>query len=107
MRNLKYINQLTEDQLIELIKIFTGDTYRELLDLVIEEDKIDVIVRVEEEDSECEEGYLSLEDSYTLFDYDVKIWDYYCSNKADLIRQYREKLLNRFGNQYALDYLLG
>lgn len=107
MTKLKYISQLSDEQLIELVKIFAGDEYRELLDLYKCDEKIDVTIRVELDDDENEEGFISLEDSYTLYDYDVKIWDYQCNNKKELIRKYREKLLNMFGNQYALDFLLG
>jgi hypothetical protein len=106
MEKLKYISQLNDEQILDLIKIFTKDDYRELLYLDRYEEEIEVTIRIELDDDENEEGYISLEESYTLYDYDVRIWDYLCTNKRELIKKYRKMLLDMFGNQYALDYLL-
>lgn len=107
MGELKYISQLNDKQILELIKIFAMDTYRELLHLDRYEERIVVTIRVELDDDENEGDYISLEESYILYDYDVAILDYQCNNKKELIKKYRESLLSKFDNQYALDYLLG
>lgn len=103
---MKYINKLNDEQLLELISIYAKSSFKRLLSIDRNNDGIEIDIEVELEDDESEEGFLLLEERYTLYDYDVTIWDYQCNNEIELLREYRQKILGWFGNQYALDYLL-
>ena len=45
------------------------------------------------------------EDNYVLTDFDIKIVDW-MGNEEKYLIQYRNKMLNWFGEQYAIDFLL-
>lgn len=104
---MKYISLLSKSQLINLVKIYTKSSFKELLEINTGENGIEITVIVELDDDESDNGKITLEESYTFYDYDVKIWDYQANNRKELLHKYRLELLNHFGNQYALDYLLG
>lgn len=104
---MKYINLLSSDQLMKLVKIYTKTDFKELLEINTGENGIEITVMVELDDDESDDGKITLEESYTFYDYDVKIWDYQANNRKELLQKYRREILSCFGNQYALDYLLG
>ena len=102
---MKYLSQLSRDEIIELVKVFTEDTFQRVVEMRETDTGIDITVEVKLEDDERECGYIILEETYTLEDYHVRIWDYYTINFREMLSEYRKKLLDKFGKEYALDYL--
>ena len=104
---MKYVNKLNHNKILELVKIYTGDSFRSLVELTSTEDSIEVTVEVEvEDDRDDGKTRILLEESYVLYDYDVEILDYYTTEEKELLRMYREKNAKPFWEEYALDYLL-
>lgn len=105
---MKYINQLEDADIIEMAKGYAWGTFKELVSVNKFEDRIEVLLisECEDDEPECEGEMITLEDAFTFYDYDFKIWDYQANNKPHMTAVYREKLLKRFGEQYAIDYLL-
>lgn len=103
---LKYINQLNDNQLLELMKPYISDGFRKLISIDKYDDNIIIYVEIELDDDEYEGEKMIVEDGYELYDYDVRIYDYQATNENELLKKYRQYLLNYFENQYALDYLL-
>lgn len=103
---MKYINQLSNNQLLKLMKPYISSGFRKLISIDRYDDNIRIYVEIELDDDEYEDKKIILEDGYELYDYDVKIYDYHAINKNKLLKEYRQWLLDHFGNQYALDYLL-
>lgn len=87
-----YITKLTDNQIKELIKTY-ADGYTEIT-ITRHKDNIDVDLIYED-----------LPESYILYDYTVEVYDWDDSD-TDCLKKYREKMLEFFGNQYAIDYLL-
>lgn len=105
---MKYINQLNDEQIVELVKIYCGENeFRRVSSFNRDDNEIDITVEIEFEDDDTGET-VNCEDSYTLKDYNVIVhsWSGDESAKKCLIL-YRQWLLNKFGNQYAVDYLVG
>lgn len=104
---MKYINQLDDLELVELIKDYIWGEFKKVVEVRRDIDNgcIDMILMSESEDDEAEDGTLILEDMYTLTDYDVKVWDFQLNESKRLRNDYRSKLFNKFGNEYAVDYL--
>ena len=46
-----------------------------------------------------------LPESYTLYDYNVTVYDW-DDTDTDCLNNYRKKMMEYFGTQYAIDYLL-
>lgn len=87
-----YITKLTDNQIKELIKTY-ADGYTEI-SIIRHEDNVDVNLIYED-----------LPESYVLYDYTVEVYDW-DDRDTDCLKKYREKMLDFFGHQYAIDYLL-
>lgn len=91
---MNYVRHLSNDQITELMNIYaphhTDLKYR------IEGNHIRISLR-------DQFGY---EDNYIIDDYNVDVIDW-MGNEDKYLKQYRQKMLNWFGNQYAINYLLG
>ena len=106
---MKYLNQLTDDELKEVYALFLCDGGIVVsVDIERYEDFIELNGFVKEPDVdnnfETEDGYIEVEDDYTLTDYTVRAHHhsggYYCQKK------YREYMYKKFKGKYAKDYLL-
>lgn len=91
---MKYISQLTPDQIKEVMEIYSPSHTE--LDYTLTDYSLDVSVR-------CKEG---IEENYVINDYDVEIYDW-MGGEAVYLRRFRVKMLSWFGKHYAIDYLLG
>lgn len=89
---MKYASKFTSEQIKEVMEIYspchTDLEYR------FTERHIAVSLRDRE----------GIEESYDIEDYDVAIYDWMGS--GDYLLRYRKKMLEWFGEQYAIDYLL-
>ena len=90
---MSYISKLNDSQIRELCEIYASKFTD--LEYKIRDEYIDVYLR----DSE------GLEDNYVFRDFDVSIIDWMASNEFEYLKRYREKMLEWFGNQYAIDFL--
>ena len=88
-----YIHKLSNDQIKELMKCYTPD-YTDI-DIVRHSDFIDVELIVDD-----------IPENYTLYDFTVEVYDW-DDSQTDCLHDYRAKMLEYFGSQYAIDYLLG
>ena len=88
----KYITKCSNEQIKQLMKCYADYT-----DIVItrRSDCIDIELTVD-----------GLPEIYIMYDYAVEVYDWDDTNTNCLL-DYRKKMLKFFGNQYAIDYLLG
>lgn len=107
---MKYANKLTDEELKKLYQLFTDSnaTIKELN--IIRDDRsisLEGIVGIPEYDEELlkenPNATIVIDDDYEITDYDVK--EYHHS--GDCTPDYRKWMYNKFGNEYAVDYLLG
>ena len=107
---MKYANKLSDNQLKELYQLFT-DSDAKIIELNIfrYDDKIalDGIIEIPEFDKEIlrdnPNEIIQIDDDYEIDDYCVKV--YHHSGYCDKI--YKKWMYEHFGNEYAIDYLLG
>ena len=91
---MKYVNKLTDEQIKEILQ-----------NIYFKKSNI--------ESKEYFEDCLTVEisnlynDRFDLTDYDISAIDFYISNEYEINIEYRKKMLEYFGEQYAIDYLLG
>lgn len=90
---MKYISQLSAEQVKDIMEIYSP--LHTDLKYSLSERYLNVSVR-------DQEGY---EDNYSVNDFDVQVFDW--MGEGDYLKRYREKMLFWFGEQYAIDYLLG
>ncbi|MGG0667733.1 hypothetical protein ABE073_04305 [Lederbergia citrisecunda] len=89
---MKYISKLSPEQIKDVMEIYSPkhtDLKYELRERYISISLYD------------QEG---IEETYDIEDYDVAIYDW--MGKGDYLLRYRKKMLEWFGEQYAMDYLL-
>ena len=88
----QYITRCSNEQIKQLM-----NCYADYTDIIITRrtDCVDVELTVD-----------GLPETYTMHDYDVDVYDWDDTN-TDYLLRYRKKMLKFFGNQYAIDYLLG
>lgn len=104
---VKYLSQLSDDEVVELIKPLAFGKFVELDFLKRYGSHLEVCIISECEHEDEEEKYtITLDDLYYLNDYSVKTYDYQRSDEKEIIREYRHKLFRRFGDEYARDFLL-
>lgn len=89
-----YIHKLSDDQIKELMKCYAPD-YTDI-DIVRPSDCIDVELTLDD----------GITEKYVLYDFNVDVFDW-DDRDTDCLHNYRVKMLEYFGNQYAIDYLLG
>lgn len=107
---MKYVNRLTNKDLEKIYKLFieedaiidelniTKNNYSVILEgfIKVKEWKEDIL-------KENPNATVIFDDDYELTDYDVKVY----SHSGNVTKLYRKYMYNKFGNQYAIDYLLG
>lgn len=107
---MKYVNQLTDDELREIYSLFLCDGGEVVsVNITKHDDCIDLCGIVREPDTDnqfdTKDGFLELDDDYTLTDYYVKVYHHsggvYCQKK------FRQWMYKRFKTRYARDFLLG
>ena len=107
---MKYANKLTDEELKEIYQLFTNSDAT-IKELNITRDNRSISLEGVVEIPEYEEELLKenpnativIDDDYEITDYDVK--EYHHS--GDCTPDYRKWMYERFGNEYAKDYLLG
>lgn len=103
---MKYANRLTDDDLMELYKIFAGDG-AEIVSLDITRSKngiaLEGFIKIPDDEEGSEDGMIEVDDDYEITDFDVRIYHH----SGNLTKEYRTFMYKRFGNEYAKDYLLG
>lgn len=87
-----YIHKLSDGQIKELMRCYAPD-YTDI-DIIRNSDSIDVELIVDD-----------IPENYVLYDFTVEVYDWDDSG-TDCLQNYRKKMLEYFGNQYAVDYLL-
>lgn len=100
---MKYISKLTEDEIFEIFKLCSGDSVIKELKVVKGEYSIDLYGRIYIEDSENPDETIEIQDDYELTDFNVRVYDHSGNPTYD----YRKWMYNKFGEEYAKDYLLG
>jgi hypothetical protein len=105
---MKYANRLTDEELREVYGLFIdSDGKIKELNIIRDEHSIGLEGYVEipefEEDrlKEDANATLIIDDDYEITDYDVKV--YHHSGNCTL--DYRKWMYNKFGDEYARDYL--
>ena len=105
---MKYVNQLSDEELIEIYKLFLSPEDK-LVDLDItrfdHEICLDGHISIPDDDPEYadETGRMTVEDNYSLTDYDVRV---YC-HSGYVTDEYRKYMYKKFGVNYAIDYMFG
>lgn len=105
---MKYANRLSEDELRELYLLFT-DANAKINELKIIKDEYSINLEGYIEIPEFDEEILKenpnatiiLDDDYEIDDYNVKVY-HHSGNVIDIYRKY---MYDKFGNEYAKDYL--
>lgn len=87
-----YIHKLSDGQIKELMRCYAPD-YTDI-DIIKHSNCIDVELIVDD-----------IPENYVLYDFTVEVYDWDDSG-TDCLQNYRKKMLEYFGNQYAVDYLL-
>lgn len=107
---MKYANQLTDKELKELYRIFTNTdakivdfTITKCNDSIALEGHIEIPEYEEEILKEDPNATLILDDDYEINDYNVSVFHH----SGDCTSDYRKWMYQKFGNDYARDYLLG
>lgn len=107
--SLKYANKLSDGQLKEIYQSFLCEDEKIVyLDISRYDDEICLNGKIEIQ--EFEEKYLAenpdativVDNDYALSDYDVNIFHH----SGDLTPVYRKYMLEKFGTDYAVDYLI-
>ena len=106
---LKYANQLTDEELKELYQLFLCEEDK-IISLNIRRYDDEILLEGRIQFPEYEKEYLDVnpdativtDDDYALSDYEVKV--YHHSGSCSEI--YRKYMLEKFGVEYAVDYLL-
>lgn len=106
---MKYANRLTEEELRELYQMFT-DTDAKIIKLNITKDEYSIALEGYIEIPEFEEERLAedpnaiiiMDDDYEITDYDVKVYHH----SGDCTLDYRKWMFDKFGAEYAKDFLL-
>lgn len=106
---LKYANKLNDEELKEIYQLFLCEDERFVyLDISRYDDEICLDGRIEipelEDDclAENPDATIIVDNDYALSDYDVSI--YHHSGNLTLV--YRKYMLEKFGTDYAVDYLI-
>ena len=105
---IKYANRLTEDELRELYLLFT-DEGAKINELHVIKDDYSIALEGCVEIPEYEKGILKenpnatiiMDDDYELDDYTVKVYHH----SGNVTKEYRKYMYEKFGDEYAKDYL--
>lgn len=106
--NMKYANRLTDKELREIYSLFT-DSDGKINELNITKDERSIALEGYVEIPEWEEETLKenpdatviIDDDYEITDYDVTVYHH----SGNCTPDYRKWMYNKFGDEYAKDYL--
>lgn len=109
---MKYLDKLTDEDIETLVKMWIFEGER-LVEYKITEKKL-----TDKEDGyeitidgivDCYEEFYTTTEVYQFYDFGVALGDleyeYDEEDYPEKLIEYREWMLNKFGNQYAIDYL--
>lgn len=105
---MKYANRLSDKELRELYNLFIGSNAKvNELNITKDDDSISFegYIEIPEYDEEIlkedPNATLIIDDDYDITDYDVKVYHHsgYCTP------EYRKYMYEKFGDEYARDYL--
>lgn len=107
---MKYANRLTDAELRELYLLFT-DSNAKINELNITRDEYSIslegYIEIPEFDKEILKenpgATLVIDDDYKLDDFNVKVYHH----SGNVTKEYRKYMYEKFGNEYARDFLLG
>ena len=105
---MKYANRLTDEELREVYGLFI-DSDGKINELNITRDERSIVLEGYVEIPEFEEEILKedpnatliIDDDYEITDYDVKVYHH----SGNCAPYYRKWMYNKFGDEYARDYL--
>lgn len=104
--NMKYVNQLTDEELTDLYKSFLGKD-DEFVDLTITKDENSIAleghIRIPDDEEESIDRMIEIEEDYEITDYNIKAFHH----SGNMTKQFRNYMYKKFKNKYAKDYLLG
>jgi hypothetical protein len=86
-----YLDKCGDNQIKELVKCYADFTE---INILRNSDSVEVECIVDD-----------IPEQYTLYDFSVDVYDWDDKN-TDCLQNYRKKMLEFFGNQYAIDYLV-
>lgn len=89
---MSYLQKCSDEQIKKLMRYYAPD-YTDIT--IIRRDEVIDIELINDEFPE----------NYIMSDYDVEVYDW-DNQGTDCLYDYRKKMLEYFGNQYAIDYLL-
>lgn len=87
-----YLHKCTDEQIKELMKCYASN----YTDININRKKDCILIELIVDD---------IPEQYAIYDYTVEVYDW-DAQRMDCLHDYRKKMLEYFGNQYAIDYLL-
>ena len=103
---MKYANRLTDEELTGLYKSFMGDTDEFVsLDITRSEDNIALegYIKIPDDDEDAIDGMIEIDEDYEITDYTIKAFHH----SGNMTKRFRAYMYNKFGDEYAKDYLLG
>lgn len=101
---MKYVSQLSDKELEEIFRVFMADDdVFESLEICRFDNCIDLNGAISFPDNENPGDMLTVEENYSLTDYDVKVY----THSGDVTQEYRKYMYSRFGDVYAKEFLLG
>lgn len=109
---MKYLNQLTDKDIKEIVKIWIFEDERFLEYKITNKkstDKEDGYEIIIEGIVECYDEFFTTTEVYQFYDFGVSLGDleyeYDEEDYSDKLIKYREWMLDKFGTQYAIDHL--
>lgn len=101
---MKYGNKLTDEELTELYKSLLGEN-DEFVDLSITRDDYSIglegHIKIPDDDEDAIDGMIEIDEDYEITDYNIKAFHH----SGNMTKRFREYMYEKFGNEYAVDYL--
>lgn len=89
---MSYLQRCSDEQIKELLQCY-APSYTDIA--IVRRDEVIDIELINN----------NLPEQYIISDYNVEVYDW-DDNGTNCLHDYRKKMLEYFGNQYAIDYLL-
>lgn len=101
---MKYANQLTDNDLKQIYQLMT-DSDAEIMELNIDRHESSISLNGFIKIPDGEDGFLEwVDDDYAIDDYSVDVCHHSDGDNCEIT--YRKFMLDKFGTDYAVDYLL-
>ena len=104
---MKYASKLLDNELISIYKLFMSDE-DEFVDVSISRYDNEILleghIKIPESDTDYadENGMCEIEEDYSINDYNVKAYNH----SGNVNKRYRKYMYEKFGIEYAENYLL-